>query len=125
MLAACQEVVPDHLRIEGADPARGAALIRAYGCGSCHAIDGIGGADGTVGPPLADYAARSLVAGIVPNTPPALVAWIMDPPAMDPQTGMPAMNIPEPEAKDIAAYLYTLGAEAASVYPTDRPLEIR
>jgi cytochrome c2 len=124
-LAGCGEATPPaHLRIEGADAARGESLIYAYGCGLCHAIDGIRGADGTVGPPLDDYAERNLVAGILPNAPPALIAWLMDPPAIAPDTGMPDMGITQAEARDIAAYLYTLGADEARVYPPDPPLAL-
>jgi cytochrome c1 len=37
-----------------------------------------------------------------------LTAWLRDPPAIDPATLMPAMGLSEPEARDMAAYLYTL-----------------
>jgi cytochrome c2 len=125
-LAGCGEATPPaHLRIAGADAERGHALIASYGCGLCHAIDGVRGADGTVGPPLDDFAQRSLVAGIVPNTPAQLVAWLVDPPAIAPETGMPNMGISGPEARDMAAYLYTLGADEAQVYPDNPPLELQ
>jgi len=116
---------PSHLRVAGAQPEQGRALIHAYGCGTCHTIDGVRGARGTVGPPLDDYAKRNLVAGILPNTPQALIAWLINPVALDPQTGMPAMGISEGEARHMAAYLYTLGASQAVVYPNDPPLKLR
>jgi len=126
LLSGCGEAPPPaHLAIAGADAARGEALIHGYGCGLCHRIDGISGANGTVGPPLDDYAARNLVAGILPNTPPALIAWLIDPPAIAPDTGMPNMGITEGEARDIAAYLYTLGAGEARVYPPNPPLALQ
>jgi mono/diheme cytochrome c family protein len=126
-LAACANAPepPDHLRIAGASPERGRELIARYGCGACHQIEGVRGTRGTVGPPLTDYAQRKLLAGIVPNTPRMLVAWIIDPPAMSPQTGMPAVGVSEPEARHIASYLYTLGAARAGVYPPDPPLDLR
>ena len=37
-----------------------------------------------------------------------LTAWLRDPPALDPATAMPALGLSEPEAHDVAAYLYTL-----------------
>jgi mono/diheme cytochrome c family protein len=124
-LVGCGEpAVPDHLRIAGARPERGQALIQAYGCGTCHRIDGVRGARGTVGPPLDRFAQRSLVAGTLPNTPRVLVAWLIDPPAIEPRTAMPAMGLDENEARDIAAYLYTLGAGGAQVYPPDPPLDL-
>jgi mono/diheme cytochrome c family protein len=125
-LAGCGDAptIPDHLRIAGAEPERGRALILSYGCGTCHRIDGIRGARGTVGPPLDDFAQRSIVAGILPNTPRVLVAWLMDPPSIEPRTAMPAVGLDESQARDIAAYLYTLGSASAQVYPPDPPLDL-
>jgi cytochrome c len=90
------------------DPERGAELIRKYGCGSCHTIPGIPGARTTVGPPLAGIAGRAYVAGVVPNTPDNLVDWIHNPPQVDSKTAMPYLGVSKAEARDIAAYLYTL-----------------
>ncbi len=81
-------------------------LIAAYGCGSCHTIAGVDGADGKVGPPLAHFADRRYIAGELPNTPENLVRWIMDPQAVEPGTVMPDLDVGEPQARDIAAYLY-------------------
>jgi hypothetical protein len=76
-----------------------------------------------VGPPLDDYAQRVLLAGIVPNAPRTLVPWLMDPPAVDPDTAMPNLGVSEAEARDMATYLYTLGAEKVLVWPREgRPL---
>lgn len=108
---------PPHLRVAGGDAERGAIAIAAYGCGGCHTIPGIRGAEGTVGPPLTDFATRGYVAGVQPNWPRHLVRWIVNPPAISPQTAMPALGVSEQEARDIAAYLYTLGADKAAVYP--------
>ena len=36
----------------GGDPSRGPQLIRSYGCGTCHTVSGVVGANGLVGPPL-------------------------------------------------------------------------
>jgi mono/diheme cytochrome c family protein len=125
-LGACTEgsELPTYLRVAGGEPDQGRRLIHAFGCGTCHRIEGIRGARGTVGPPLADYAERSLLAGILPNTPRHLVPWLMDPPAFDPQTGMPNMGLTEPEARHIAAYLYSLGSARTRVYPPYPPLEL-
>lgn len=110
-LAACSEAgSPDHLAIPGADPAKGRALIAGYGCGACHSVEGVTGADGIVGPPLEDFADRALIAGTFPNVPRFLVAWIMDPPDMKPETAMPDLGVSDMEARHIASYLYTLGS---------------
>jgi cytochrome c2 len=108
---------PPHLRVPGGDPERGVVAIGAYGCGGCHAIPGIRGANGTVGPPLSDFATRGYVAGVRPNWPRHLVQWIIDPPAIAPETAMPRLGVSEQEARDMAAYLYTLGAGKAAVHP--------
>ncbi len=126
-LAACDDAASPStfLPVNGGDPENGRRLIYAYGCGTCHTIDGIAGARGMVGPSLGKYAQRNLLAGLFPNTPPMLVAWLIDPPAFVPQTGMPAMGITEPQARDMVAYLYTLGASGAQVYPPAPPLSLR
>jgi mono/diheme cytochrome c family protein len=126
-LAACGDAPksPAHLHIAGGEPERGRSLIYAYGCGACHAIEGIRGARGTVGPPLKDFAERNLLAGILPNAPRFLIPWLIDPPALAPQTGMPAIGLDEEQARHIAAYLYTLGATRQQVYPPDPPLRPR
>jgi cytochrome c2 len=110
-LAACGEAKPPtHLAIPGADPARGRALIAAYGCGACHFVDGIEDADGQVGPRLENFANRTLIAGSFPNVPRVLVSWLMSPPSLKAETAMPDMGVAEAEARDIASYLYTLGS---------------
>ncbi|MBA1156407.1 c-type cytochrome [Microvirga mediterraneensis] len=126
-LPACGDQ-QDHaaaLTIVGADPGRGRALIQAYGCGTCHTIGGVRGARGKVGPELRDYAQQHLLAGFLPNTPQNLIAWLVDPVALKPQTGMPAQGLTEAEARHVASYLYTLGAGENPVYPPDPPLPLR
>jgi len=92
----------------GADSDRGARLIIQYGCSSCHTVPGIRQARGRVGPPLDFFSERSFIGGELPNTPETLVHWIMDAPALIPATAMPNLNVGERDARDIAAYLYTL-----------------
>lgn len=92
----------------GGDPARGRTLLRHYGCAGCHTVPGVPGAQGKVGPPLQGIAGRVYLAGILENTPANLIRWIEDPPALDPRTAMPRTGAAGPDARDIAAYLYTL-----------------
>ncbi len=94
--------------VEQGDEARGRAAIVAYGCGSCHSIPGVRGADGLVGPSLEHWAERPIIAGQVPNDPARLITWIMAPQAIEPGTAMPNMGVTNGQARDIAAYLYTL-----------------
>jgi hypothetical protein len=55
--------------VAGGNPQRGAVLIAGLGCGSCHDIPGVRGADGRVGPPLGNIGERTIIAGMLPNTP--------------------------------------------------------
>jgi cytochrome c len=90
------------------EPQRGPDAIQRFGCGGCHAIPGVAGARGTIGPPLTAFGQRAYVAGEVRNTPENLVHWIMHPHEIEAKTAMPEMGVGERDARDIAAYLYTL-----------------
>jgi cytochrome c2 len=93
--------------VPGGDSGRGEQLVGSFGCGSCHTIAGIKGADGEIGPPLDDFADRRLIAGRIPNTLPNLLRWLENPQAVEPGTVMPDMGIEAPQARDLAAYLYS------------------
>jgi cytochrome c len=109
LLGACvPDEVPAHLRVLDGNPEFGPVLIAQYGCTACHAIPGVDGFVGTVGPALDGFGARAYIAGRLPNRPMLLVAWLRDPPAIDPATAMPDLGLSEPDARHIAAYLYTL-----------------
>jgi cytochrome c2 len=90
------------------DPERGRADVLQRRCGACHKIPGLPGADGEVGPSLDGLPRRAVIAGRLPNQPEAMVAWLRSPHAIVPDVGMPELGLGEPEARDIAAYLYTL-----------------
>ena len=92
----------------GGDPKQGAILLSAHGCGGCHTIPGVSGANGTIGPPLTGYARRVYVAGKLPNQLDNLMRWIRYPQSIEPGTAMPSLPVNEPEARAMAAYLYTL-----------------
>ncbi len=95
-------------QMTGGDPAAGKAAIRKYGCNACHTIPGVQGAYAVVGPPLDHMRVRIYVAGRVTNTAPNLISWIRNPKQIDDRTAMPNMGVTEKDARDIAAYLYTL-----------------
>ncbi|WP_217352659.1 cytochrome c family protein [Sphingomonas sp. ID1715] len=95
--------------LTGGDPARGWQLVQDYGCGGCHAIPDVPQAAGLVGPPLKGIAVRVYLAGRLVNTPDNMRAWIQHPHSVDPQTAMPELGVTAGQARDIAAYLYTLG----------------
>jgi cytochrome c2 len=90
------------------DARRGADLIKNYHCGGCHEIPGIAGADGNVGPPLQRIGTRTYIAGYIQNSPDNMADWIEDPQRALPGNAMPRMGIPQKDARDIAAFLYTL-----------------
>lgn len=90
------------------DARRGAQLIDQYGCGACHTIPGISGADGLVGPPLTHWSQRSYIAGVLPNDPDNLALWISHPQHVIPGVDMPEMGVSEQDARYISAYLYTI-----------------
>jgi cytochrome c2 len=90
------------------NPQRGADLVQHYRCGGCHDIPGIANANGNVGPPLHRIGTRTFIAGFLRNSPENLAFWIQDPQKFLPGNAMPRMGIPPNEARDIAAFLYTL-----------------
>jgi cytochrome c2 len=94
--------------VTGGDSGRGPEMLRRYGCGGCHRIPGVSGAQGRVGPPLDQFAVRAYVAGMLPNEAGNLIRWIVDPRAINPRTAMPATGVTEADARHMAAYLYTL-----------------
>ena len=96
--------------VENGDPARGRAIVASgvHGCTTCHAIPGMRGVRGVVGPPLSGLARRGFIAGQLPNVPGVLIAFLENPPALVPNTGMPNVGLTPEEARHIAAYLYSL-----------------
>lgn len=102
------EVLEQARELTGGEPSRGVAAIGRYGCGTCHEIPGVRRATGTVGPPLARVARRTYLAGHVSNTPRDMMRWIQHPQRLESGTAMPEMNVSDADARDIAAYLYTL-----------------
>ena len=105
-LAACSD--PSlHPQAPG-DATRGRMLLQQYGCGACHRIPGVSGANTTIGPSLERLGRRVYVAGVLPNSPSQLARWIRAPDVVKPGTAMPNANVTEPDAKDMVAYLYHL-----------------
>jgi mono/diheme cytochrome c family protein len=92
-----------------AEEALGRDLVEAHGCGTCHVIPTVEGADGLTGPPLTAMARQAYVAGVLPNTPEALARFVMDPQAVDPRSAMPDLGLDAGEAAAIAAFLYAAG----------------
>lgn len=92
----------------GGNPARGRLYLAQFGCGGCHMIPGVEAATGQVGPELGGIARRVYIAGVITNTTDNLIRFIVDPKAVDDKTAMPRTAITADEARDVAAYLYSL-----------------
>lgn len=108
-LAGCREPAPaEHLRVADADIARGRDLVQRLGCGVCHVVPRVPGASGIVGPSLQQFGARAMIAGTLPNRPGTLAQFLRDAPSLVPTTAMPDFPLDERDARDVAAFLYSL-----------------
>jgi cytochrome c len=106
--AACEkDARSEAVKITGGDPDRGKEAINRYGCATCHTIPGVS-EEASVGPPLTGIAKRGYLGGHLENTPANLIRWIKEPQKISPGTAMPDMNVADTDARNIAAYLYTL-----------------
>ena len=101
---------PRHQRgyVHAAQPEEAPRKLQSYGCVGCHVIPGVPRASGTVGPRLAGLHKRIYIAGVLPQSPQNLVRWIQHPKDVDPRTAMPDLGVSEQDARDMAAYLYSL-----------------
>jgi cytochrome c2 len=94
--------------VPGGDARRGHRLVAELGCGGCHTIPGVRNARGNVGPPLIAFGDRRFIAGMLENQPDNLIHWLQHPQSVVPGNAMPEMNVSQAQARDMAAYLYTL-----------------
>ena len=108
LLAGCGQRSDSVADMTGGHPSRGREAMRKYGCQSCHTIPGVTGTKALVGPPLAGIAERSFIGGVLTNSPENMINWLRDPPAAAPRTAMPNLGVTEKDARDMAAYLYTM-----------------
>jgi cytochrome c len=106
LLSACTAEL-EMPRVAGGDAEQGRVAVDEFDCAVCHSIPGIAGARTYVGPPLDHFRRNVYIAGRFPNEPETLVRWLMDPPALAPETAMPSLGLDESQARDIAAYLYS------------------
>ena len=51
---------------------------------------------------------RHIIIGVLRNTPPNLIHWIRHPQSVVPGNATPDMGIAEADARDVAAYPYTM-----------------
>jgi putative membrane protein len=111
LLGGCYGASEDETAVQpslGGDSRHGVELIQRFGCGLCHTIPGVAGAEGVVAAPLDRLGRRVYIAGVLRNTPENLMIWLQTPQRILPGNAMPDMGLNERQARDIAAYLYTL-----------------
>lgn len=89
--------------------ARGKQIFESTGtCFACHTVDGTT-AQGRVGPDLSDFGGRTtLAAGLLPNTPENLEAWLRDPQGVKPGALMPRLNLSDADIEALTAFLHSL-----------------
>ena len=61
-----------------------------------------------LGPPLAGIASRTMLGGVLPNSPENMVLWLRAPQAFTPHSAMPILGVTERDARDMAAFLAEL-----------------
>jgi len=84
--------------------ADGKAVFAKSACVGCHTIAGV--SSGGLGPNLSHFGGRAtLAAGMWPNTPDNVAAWVRDPQRLKPGAKMPELGLTEDQAKALAAYL--------------------
>ena len=98
----------DEITGASGDAAAGRRALLQYGCGTCHLIPGVVGADVQVGPPLERIGTRQVLAGRLANTPENMLRWLRHPKEVDDKTAMPDLGVSDRHARDMAAYLRTL-----------------
>ena len=82
----------------------GKAVFAKSACVGCHTIAGVSA--GVLAPNLTHFGGRStLAAGMWPNTPDNVAAWVRDPQRLKPGVKMPDLGLTEEQAKAVAAYL--------------------
>ena len=89
------------------DAATGKTLFETNACVGCHTVRGV--STGTLGPDLTHFGSRrTLAAGMVPNTPEHLVAWVRNAPALKPGVKMPPFAFSDEQARALSVYLMSL-----------------
>jgi cytochrome c oxidase subunit II len=93
---------------EAPESRTGRDVFTSVACVSCHTVKGTS-ANGVFGPDLTHLMSRATIgAGVAPNTPENLRAWVKDPAVLKPGARMPAMNLSGDQLDQLVAYLTTL-----------------
>jgi cytochrome c oxidase subunit 2 len=84
---------------------RGEQVFQQAACVMCHTVRGTP-VSARLGPDLTHIGSRpTIAAGVLPNTPANLAAWIRDPQAIKPGNRMPAVPIADADLDALVAYL--------------------
>lgn len=83
-------------------------LIISKGCSSCHSLEDVPAAKGTVGPPLDDLSERIYIGGVLPNSPKKLTEFLMKPHYFHADTAMPQPRLTRQEAEYLSHFLWNL-----------------
>lgn len=108
LLAACDRVEMAPNAADAASIERGKQAAERLGCGACHMMPGIDWPRGRVGPSLAGFGDRTMIAGRLPNQPATLQRFVRDAPSLVPGTAMPAIPMSDRDAQDLSAWLQNL-----------------
>ncbi len=110
-LVACDGPPDRTPTIDSESAKRGKLLFVEAGCASCHRVSDVAWPQGGLGPSLDDFANQSLIAGTLANRPGNLMNFVRNAPEYIPGGAMPAIDLSDKEARDVAAYLLTLRPE--------------
>ncbi|MBV8085492.1 MAG: c-type cytochrome, partial [Chloroflexi bacterium] len=88
-----------------ADADAGKQVFLTKGCTGCHTIDGLQGANGTVGPNLTHIASQPYDS--FPNDPEFIKQWVNDPQTAKPGTAMPKLGLTDDELNNVVSFLMT------------------
>ena len=109
LAAACKPPPETRYQFDAEAIARGRAAVERVGCAACHEISGIDWPKGRTGPSLVGFDDVGVIAGVLPNTPANLAAFVRNAPKAKPGSTMPAMPLSPAEARDVAAFLLGAG----------------
>jgi len=107
LCASCGEAAHNHIRGQRARIREAKELIHER-CAACHQVPGIAGANGRVGPSLAQIWRQQIIAGHFANTPTDMSNWIEHPQRLLPGDAMPEMGLSHEQVSKIVDYLYTM-----------------
>lgn len=108
LLAGCDRVEMAPNAADAASIERGKQAAERLGCGACHTMPGIDWPRGRVGPSLAGFGDRTMIAGRLPNQPETLQRFVRNAPSLVPGTAMPAIPMSDRDAQDLSAWLQSL-----------------